>query len=269
MIRIDRGKCTACGACVRDCVVHVLTMGADGFPAVRPEDERFCLNCQHCLAVCPSGAVDCHGVDADAALAPEPIPDGIAMAALVRQRRSVRQWRKDPIPDRIWARLQDSLAWMPTGCNDHRLHFTMVRDRERMDWFRREMSGKLKVIFRSGVLKLFYPGFRRYMAEVMRGDDVIFRDAPHMIVASTPKDAPCREADPWIALSYFDLLAQANGLGTCWSGFAVHAFKWVGGLRRALQLPKGHRVGAVLLFGPPAVAYPRVPRPRPQSTTVL
>ena len=40
-----------------------------------------------------------------------------------------------------------------------------------MDWFRREMSERLKAIFRTGVLGLVYPGFRRYMAEVMRGDD--------------------------------------------------------------------------------------------------
>ena len=52
MIHIDKSKCTACGACVRDCVVHVLTKGEDGFPVFRKENERFCLNCQHCLAVC-------------------------------------------------------------------------------------------------------------------------------------------------------------------------------------------------------------------------
>ena len=93
----------------------------------------------------------------------------------------------------------------------------------------------------------------------------MFRNAPCMIVAATPKNAPCREADPWIALSYFDLLAQANGLGTCWGGFAVHAFKGLRALRRALNIPRGYEVGAILLFGLPGVAYPRVPHPRPMS----
>lgn len=40
MIRIDREKCMACGACVRDCVVHVLTGGADGFPTVSGHSYR-------------------------------------------------------------------------------------------------------------------------------------------------------------------------------------------------------------------------------------
>ena len=138
-----------------------------------------------------------------------------------------------------------------------------------MEWFRREMSRRAKWIVRTGLLKLLYPGFRRYMDEIMRGDDVVFRNAPHMIVVSAPKNAPCREADPWIALSYFDLLAQANGLGTCWGGFAVYAFKWMRCFRRALKIPEDHSVGAVLLFGPPAVSYARVPRPRPMPVDVL
>ena len=269
MIQIDKEKCVACGACVRDCAVHVLTAGVDGIPAVRPQDERFCLNCQHCLAVCAHGAVTCNGVGFADTLEIESVPDGAAEAALVRQRRSVRQWRNEPIPEDVWRRLVDSLAWMPTGCNDHRLHFTVVRDTARMEWFRREVSRIAKRIVRTGLLKLFYPGFRRYMDEIMRGDDVVFRNAPCMIIASAPKNAPCREADPWIALSYFDLLAQTNGLGTCWGGFAVHTFESIRRSRHALKIPKDHSVGAVLLFGLPAVSYARGTHPRPMPVDVL
>ena len=81
MIGIDRGKCVACGACVRDCPVHVLTAGTDGFPTVRSEDEDFCLNCQHCLAVCVQGAVTCNDVGFAETLEVEPIPEGAAEAA--------------------------------------------------------------------------------------------------------------------------------------------------------------------------------------------
>ncbi len=49
MILIEKEKCLRCGACVRDCIVEVLKPGADGIPRIAPEEERFCLNCQHCL----------------------------------------------------------------------------------------------------------------------------------------------------------------------------------------------------------------------------
>ena len=55
MIHIDKSKCVRCGACIRDCVVNVLAKDEDGFPVFRKEDERYCLNCQHCLAVCAHG----------------------------------------------------------------------------------------------------------------------------------------------------------------------------------------------------------------------
>ena len=83
MIHIDKSRCTACGACVRDCVVHVLTKGEDGFPVFRKENEPFCLNCQHCLAVCARGAVTCNDVGFADTLDIEPLPDGRAEAALV------------------------------------------------------------------------------------------------------------------------------------------------------------------------------------------
>ena len=46
MINIDREKCVACGACVRDCIVHVLTAGADGVPTVTSSlpSIRSCTN---------------------------------------------------------------------------------------------------------------------------------------------------------------------------------------------------------------------------------
>jgi nitroreductase len=91
----------------------------------------------------------------------------------------------------------------------------------------------------------------------MNGKDLIYQNAPHMIVAATPRNAPCKEADPWIALSYFDLYAQSLGAGTCWCGFACYIFKWHRAMRRRLKIPKVYKIGAVILFGKPDVSYAR------------
>ena len=82
-----------------------------------------------------------------------------------------------------------------------------------------------------------------------------------MIVAAVSEKAPCAEVDPWIAMSYFDLLAQSFGLGTCWCGFAYSAFKYNRKLRKKLGFPKGFRIAAVLLFGKPDVKYFRATKP--------
>ena len=156
----------------------------------------------------------------------------------------------------------ESLAWIPTGCNDHRLFFTVIREQREMAFFRAEMSRQLNLLIRTGIMRLVYPGYKRYLEEIAGGKDVVFRNAPHMIVAATPRSAPCKEADPWIALSYFDLFAQTLGVGTCWCGFAVHAFRWNRRLRKRLNLPPGYRIGAVMLFGKPDVQYARAAHPR-------
>ncbi len=269
MIRINEAKCLKCGACVKDCVVKVLTTGEDGRPRVRPEDERFCLNCQHCLAVCPVGAIECHGVGVEATNPIGPLPSQETMLNLIRQRRSIRQFKQEELDDATLQALVQSLAWTPTGCNDHKLFFAVVKSRDEMEFFRQKMVKSLQFLIKTGIMRLIYPNFWRYMDEIMGGEDVIFRNAPCMVVACTPKKAPCQEADPWIALSYFDLLAQSMGIGTCWSGFAVHAFKWIGELRHRLGMPKGYRVGAVLLFGKPAVEYHRQTAPKQFEINIL
>ena len=263
MIEIDPNKCTRCGACVRDCVVKVLRPGADGVPALAPELEKYCIDCQHCLAVCPAGALVCHGVPPEDCPPIGALPAPGEMADLLRQRRSIRQYRDENVPPEILAQLRDILAWTPTGCNAHSLVFRFVEDKEEMAFFRDETTRMLRTLLRTGILRLVYPNIRRFLEEIESGKDVIYRNAPHMIVAAAPKNAPCREADPWIALSYLDLYMQSLGLGSCWCGFAVHAFKWNRKLREKLRFPAGYRVGAVLLFGKPAVTYARATMPRP------
>jgi NAD-dependent dihydropyrimidine dehydrogenase PreA subunit/nitroreductase len=96
------------------------------------------------------------------------------------------------------------------------------------------------------------------------GVDVLFRGAPHLLVASTPGDVVTPVPDCLIALSTFDLLAQANGLGTLWDGLATIAIQTlVPGARKTLGIPADHVVGYVMLFGLPAVHYARTAQRRP------
>jgi nitroreductase len=226
-----------------------------------PEDERFCLNCQHCLAVCPESAVLCNDVAPEQCAEIGELPEPSRMFNLLRQRRSIRQYKNENVNSETLDKLKASLAWTPTGCNDHRLFFAVIEDKAEMEFFRSEMSRFLKLLIKTGIMRLIYPNFKRYLKEIMDGKDVVFRNAPHMIVAATPKKAPCAEADPWITLSYFDLYAQTFNIGTCWCGFAVHAFKWNRKLRNRLNLPSGYKIGAVMLFGEPDISYARATNP--------
>lgn len=261
MIIVDPEKCLRCSKCVKDCIVEVLKPAPDGVPFLAPELEKYCLNCQHCLAICPSGALSCHGVTPEMCPAPGKRPAPQEMLNLLQMRRSCRLYKDENLPSDTMTALKNALAWTPTGCNVHNLFFRVIEDKEEMAFFREETSSMLKKLIKTGIMSLIYPRFKRYLAEIMGGKDVVYRNAPHMIIAAVPQTAPCKEADPWIALSYFDLYAQSLGVGTCWCGFAVHAFKWNRKLKKHLHLPPGYRIGAVMLFGAPAVSYARATKP--------
>lgn len=261
MIRIDETKCVRCGNCVKDCIVGLIRQKEDKVPFIPEELAKYCINCQHCLAVCPTGALECNGVKPSDCALPGKLPAPGEMLDLLRMRRSVRQYKREDVSPEVLSQLKESLAWTPTGCNDHRLAFRIIESSSQMDFFRKETNAMLTKWIKWGILGFFYPRLKLYLNKILAGEDVIYRNAPHMIVALTPKDAPCKEADPWIALSYFDLLLQSFQLGSCWCGFAVYAIKFNKKLQKHLRIPKGYKVGAVLLFGPPAVTYKRATKP--------
>ena len=83
---IDQELCTQCGACVDDCPFHIIELAPD-FPALNPARAHHCIRCQHCLAVCPTGALSILGLSpADSLPLPESLPAANQVAALIRGR---------------------------------------------------------------------------------------------------------------------------------------------------------------------------------------
>ena len=263
MISVDASKCTRCGRCIADCIVQVIARGKDGIPSLPEKFEKHCMHCQHCLAVCPTGALTCDGHAPENCVPTGPLPDDTHMMNLIRPRRSIRTYTQENLPPEVMEKLVASLRWIPTGCNDHRLFFTVVDDIAKMEPFRTRMMKIMRFLIKSGILRVVYPGAKRFEKALLAGKDFVFRNAPHMIVVASPKDAPCGKFDASIALTQFDLYAQSLGVGTCWCGFAYYAFTLNRGMRSLLHLPRGYKVGAVMLFGPSAVDYPRATDPEP------
>ncbi|MCQ2379520.1 MAG: nitroreductase family protein [Victivallaceae bacterium] len=256
MVKINRSKCIGCLECVRECPNSSITRGDDGFP----QTGASCIGCQHCLAVCPEGAVSVDVVSAnDVKAANGPIPSPDEMENLIRQRRSIRRYHDENVPKETMDRLLDALRYSPTGCNDHRLFFSVVDDKSKMQFFRDCTNGIVRILLRTGILQLLRPSLVGFFADL--DSDPVFRHAPHMIVACTPRNAPCAKVDPIIALSEFELLANSLGVGTLWCGFAKHAFAISRKMRKALGMPAGYKVGYVMLFGLPAVSYARTTQP--------
>ncbi|MBR3006414.1 MAG: 4Fe-4S dicluster domain-containing protein, partial [Erysipelotrichaceae bacterium] len=58
--KVDRSKCIKCSKCINTCAGMVIEKDKDGYPYMKSFDRfgwRGCWKCQHCLAVCPQGAI--------------------------------------------------------------------------------------------------------------------------------------------------------------------------------------------------------------------
>ena len=246
--------CVGCGACVRECAFGVLAM-KEGRPVVRDGKEGQCVNCQHCLAVCPKGAVSVNGVDPAACepLSHLPIPPPNELANLLRTRRSVRQFTREDIPRDEIAALLETLKYVPTGCNVRHLVFRVIEGGAHVAALRQELMGALEAhegtlpATLSGILM----GWKKHPEM-----DIFFRGATNVLVVYGDPKAVTPQTDCVAACAYFDLLAQVNGWGVTWFGFLSQIVAAVPDVADLFGIPRGAPFHA-MLFGDPAVDFAR------------
>ena len=254
---VDGKRCTRCGWCVQDCPARIVARSGEGVPAIAPEDEEKCLACQHCLAVCPTGALGILGRDPDRSLplGPGTFPPLEQMDLFVRGRRSVRHYRDGNVPRALLDRLMQSLANTPTGSNARELTFTLVDDRAVMKRFQDRSLEALRAALPD--LPERFAFLRDLVVNAPEAAiALLFRGAPHALIVSAPPDALCADQDVPLCLAYFEFLAQSAGLGTVWWGLLKMILENAPELKALLGLPADH-VYYAMLFGLPAVRYAR------------
>ena len=255
-IYIDKEKCVICGSCIKECITYSLEQDAENFPIVAECGETNCISCQHCFAVCPTGAISFNNKKSEEAFSPV-FPNSSDVLDLIRSRRSIRQFKEDEISEKEWDSIKEMLPYIPTGCNYNGLHFSIVESKSAMDKIRAYVNTKVLKLISNKFTKKYAGKFVKFKSAFEKGEDIIFRDAPHMIVVSSHIHAPCANVDPIIALSYIELYAQSLGLGTCWCGFAQACFKLLPRLSQMVDIPDGYKPVYVMLIGKPAVKYHR------------
>lgn len=254
---VDSQKCVRCGACVRDCAFGALKADDRGAPQMALPEK--CMRCQHCLAICPTGAVTIDGktaADCPPAAGAE-LPSPTAVRNWLALRRSIRHFADEDVDPGLLDDLLRTLGNTPTGCNARQLTFTCFPNRASMDEVRRRFLETLAAPHEHLLPRwLAVPALRLRKG----GPDIFFRGASGLLIVSSDTGHPAvttpRE-DVTIACSNFELLANANGIGTCWFGFLGMIESALPGFVQSLAgIPCGHAFAA-MLFGKPSVRYPR------------
>lgn len=259
-LEIITETCIQCGACVAACPLLCYTAGAAGQPpSVRENGEEYCIACGHCAAICPTSSVRLNGETGDAyehALSSTGPEDFSRFSQVVKSRRSIRRYKKQPVERETLDQLLDLCRWAPTARNVQPVRWVVVNDAAMVQRLAEKVIDYLR---REKILASIVGAWNL-------GIDMIHRDAPCLVVAYASKSGWRSTVDCTIAVQTFDYAAPLLGLGTCWAGFFMNAAANDPSIAAMLEIPEDHGIEGALLVGYPDEQYEKIP-PRDESKT--
>jgi F420 biosynthesis protein FbiB-like protein len=173
---------------------------------------------------------------------------------LVRERRSIRHFRDEPIESEVVVELLRATAWAPSPHNSQPWRFTVLTQSTDKSRLAGDMAARLRDDLTADGLEpaLIERQVSRSYGRVSK--------APVLIVCSLEADGLVRYPDDrrndleWqmavqsvgAVLQTLFLLAAAKGIGTCWMAAPMYC---PGVVRRALHLPPDLHPQALVLMG--------------------
>ncbi|WP_339273937.1 nitroreductase [Paenibacillus sp. FSL W8-0426] len=169
------------------------------------------------------------------------------VAKAIKERRSIRQFKSDPVSQDMLLSLLDTANWAPT----HGL---------REPWRYIQFSGDSRHIFTEAVLDALSADDRRRVEESRRAE---YMTIPvHLVVVMKEDSRPKQWIEDFGAVcswvQCFQLAAWEQGLGVVWK---TNAYQFAPSFREMAGVQPGERVVGVLHIGYPEV----VPKPRPRT----
>ncbi|MDX9872440.1 MAG: nitroreductase family protein [Clostridia bacterium] len=264
LVSVDQEKCIRCGACIEECPTHVLELEEDGPKDVQP---AVCRVCGHCVAVCPTQAIDhirtprAKQIDITeyTRLSPQ------EAALFLRSRRSVRSYKKNPVPREKIIELVDIAHFAPTGSNRQSISYVIVDDLETL---KKASAATIQWLEKN-------PPLREYFAPMIKayrhkGVDSILRGAPSLVIATAPKGLEKGRENTMICLTYLELFAPTLGLGTCWAGiFERCAFAGDSPLPEMFKIPQDKKITGAVMVGYPKNRFVRLVDRNPLEVTIF
>jgi nitroreductase len=182
-------------------------------------------------------------------------PAAALMDSFLMSRRSVREFKDQPVGRQVMEALLDVARRAPTATNSQKLHWIVVEGKANVHALAAEaVNGAPSAGVSAASLKRWENGY-----------DFVLRGASTLVVACAPKDYGWGKEDCAIALTFLELAAEARGLGACWAGYLTRIAALHEPLRKMLAVPDGYIVCGALMLGKGEYSYPRIPPRKPLS----
>ena len=95
-ITINKERCIHCGLCIQDCITGCLEFDEGCFPKYKNGGANKCIACQHCMAICPKGALAFGSRNPDDS---DKVTYGNSeeLLGIIKSRRSIREYKNENI----------------------------------------------------------------------------------------------------------------------------------------------------------------------------
>lgn len=265
MFSVDKEKCIACEQCIKDCPTHIISL-KEGRAEIYGDN---CLKCGHCVAVCPVEAVstdeynmnevkpynkDTFSIDSDTLL------------NFIKFRRSIRRFKDKDIEQENIQKIIEAGRYTQTGTNSQDVSYVVVREKlnELKNLTYKSLKQKGEYIlanltpeteYLKGYASMWVNMYNKYQEDPAKNDNLFF-NAPLAIFVTSPSPL-----NGGLSSSNMELMTDALGLGTFFSGFTIAAAKDNKEILDLLGVKDGNQLISCLVIGYPDVRYQRtVPR---------
>jgi nitroreductase len=167
---------------------------------------------------------------------------------IIKTRRSVRDYKEDPVWDEDIKFMIDCARYSPSGSNMQPWSFLVIQNKEIIHNL--SESGKKAMIPLAEQIvndPNKVPGFISFLKS--KGTK-LFYNAPLLVIILGSKKSLTADWDCAMAAQNMMLAAHSRGIGSCWIGFAMPALMDEKILAE-LGAPPGYKVVAPLIFGYP------------------
>lgn len=286
VMKADPEKCTHCSLCLLNCPFRAWETDENDVPRMKKTYE--CFSCFNCMVACPADAisiVDTYHVDSGC-FRTEPLPLSVKMPLepldaqgkaaqwtpierLIFERRSVRNFKPDPVPEPLIRRVIEAGRFAPSGGNCQPWKFVVVTDKALINELNEACYSVLSMLYTAynndAMVKSLLPMYQADpkpglfdpriilggMGSVSRKNAPVFLDAPVVILmACDDRAIGGPQIAAGIAGQNMNLAALSLGLGFCWIGFS-QVIEMVPLVKEKLGLKDPWKINTAMVLGYP------------------
>ena len=269
MFNVNKEKCIGCTKCIKDCPVSDIFLEENKANI----KNQACIKCGHCIAICPTKAISTDDYNMDDVIEYEEESFKVESENLlnfIKFRRSVRSFKDKKIEKDKIEKIIEAGRFTQTSTNSQDVSYTVVTSKinELRDLAYESLNNKGEYILNNltpetEYLKryatLWTRSYKSYKEDPVKHDKLFF-NAPVVIIVTSDN-----EFNGAIASSNMNIMMDALGLGSFYSGFLKVACENNKEILDLLEIKDGKKIVACMVAGYPNVKYKRtVPRKEAQ-----